>query len=153
MNRHQLEQLEQLEQLKNKFPNAVESIETRLGETTVELKKEFLQPVCEYLKKEAGLDYLADLTGLDLGVEAGPRYAVVYHLYSMQGRQRLRLKVKTSDAVDTVTSVWKGADWFEREVYDLLGIVFNHHPNLTRIYMPDDFVGHPLRKDFPLMEE
>ena len=145
--------MDRLEQLKNKFPNAVESIETRAGETTVVLKKEFLQPVCEYLKKEEGYDYLSDLTGLDLGEEANPRYAVAYHLFSMQGHQRLRLKVKTPDAVESVTSVWKGADWFEREVYDLLGIVFNRHPKLTRIFMPDDFVGHPLRKDYPLMGE
>ncbi len=142
-----------MDQLKNKFPDAVESVETRLGETTVALKKEFLLPVCEFLKKEAGFDYLSDLTGLDLGIEAEPRFAVVYHLYSMKGRQRLRLKVKTAGEVDSVTPVWKGADWFEREVYDLLGIVFNQHPHLTRIYMPDDFVGHPLRKDFPLKGE
>lgn len=142
-----------MEQLENKFPGAVESIETRLGETTVTLKKEFLQPVCEYLKKEEGFDYLSDLTGLDLGEGAEPRYAVAYHLFSMKDHQRLRLKVKTNDAVESVTPVWKGADWYEREVYDLLGIVFNHHPNLTRIFMPDDFEGHPLRKDFPLMGE
>jgi NADH-quinone oxidoreductase subunit C len=142
-----------MERLEYKFPKAVESMETRLGETTVVLKKEFLRPVCRYLKKEEGFDYLSDLTGLDLGILAEPRYAVVYHLYSLEDHRWLRLKVKTSDAVDSVTSVWKGADWFEREVYDLLGIVFNRHPGLTRIYMPDDFVGHPLRKDFPLTGE
>ena len=142
-----------MEPLENKFPKAVQFTETRLEETTVVLKKEFLLQVCRYLQKEEGFDYLSDLTGLDLGIGAEPRYAVVYHLYSLEEHRWLRLKVKTPDAVDSVTSVWKGADWFEREVYDLLGIVFSRHPNLTRIYMPDDFVGHPLRKDFPLMEE
>lgn len=142
-----------MEELKNKFPAAVEAIETRLGETTVTLKKEALSQVCEFLKQEKGFDYLSDLTGLDLGKEANPRFAVVYHLYNMKSQQWLRLKVRTADQVDSVTPAWKAADWFEREVYDLLGIVFNNHPNLTRIYMPDDFTGYPLRKDYPLRGE
>jgi NADH-quinone oxidoreductase subunit C len=142
-----------MEELRNKFPGAVEAIDTQFGETTVTLKKESLSQVCEFLKQEKGYDYLSDLTGLDLGKEAKPRFAVVYHLYSMKSHQRLRLKVKTDDAVDTVSSIWKAADWFEREVFDLLGVRFNHHPNLTRIYMPDDFNGYPLRKDYPLAGE
>lgn len=142
-----------MEELRNKFPGAVEAIKTQFGETTVTLKKESLSQVCEFLKQEKGFDYLSDLTGLDLGKEAKPRFAVVYHLYSIKGHERLRLKVLTDDDVDTVTSTWKAADWFEREVFDLLGVRFNHHPNLTRIYMPDDFNGHPLRKDYPLRGE
>jgi len=142
-----------MEELKNKFPEGIESIETRLNETTVTVKKEAILPVCEFLKKEKGFDYLNDLTGLDLGKEANPRFAVVYQIFSMKTRQRLRLKVKTADAVDSVTPVWQGANWFEREVFDLLGVGFNHHPYLKRIYMADDFVGHPLRKDYPLKGE
>lgn len=142
-----------MEELRNKFPAAVEAIETRLGETTVTLKKEILSQACEFLKQEKGFDYLSDLTGLDLGKEANPRFAVVYHLYNMATHQRLRLKVLTSDAVDSVTPVWKAANWFEREAFDLLGIVFTNHPNLTRIYMPDTFTGYPLRKDYPLRGE
>ena len=142
-----------MEELRNKFPGAVEAIGTQFGETTVTLKKESLSRVCEYLKQEKGFDYLSDLTGLDLGLEAKPRFAVVYHLYSIKSCQRLRLKVRTDDAVDTVTPAWKAANWFEREIYDLLGVSFNNHPNMTRIYMPDDFNGHPLRKDYPLRGE
>lgn len=142
-----------MSELRNKFPDAVEASETRLGERTVTLKKETLLQVCEFLKQEKGFDYLADLTGLDLGKEADPRFAVMYHIFSIKSGERLRLKVKTADAVDSVTSVWRGADWFEREVFDLLGVVFNHHPYMKRIYMPDDFVGHPLRKDYPLRGE
>jgi NADH-quinone oxidoreductase subunit C len=140
-------------ELKDKFPDSIESSETALGETTVTLKKEALLDVCRFLKQEKGFDYLADLTGLDLGKDARPRFAVLYHIYSMKSGQRLRLKVKTADAVDSVTSVWRGADWFEREVFDLIGVVFNNHPYMKRIYMPDDFVGHPLRKDYPLRGE
>lgn len=142
-----------MEELKNKFPAAVEAIETQLGETTVTLKKEGLSQACEFLKQEKGFDYLSDLTGLDLGKEANPRFAVVYHLINIKTHQRLRLKVRTADAVDSVTPVWKAANWFEREVFDLLGIVFNNHPDLTRIYMPETFTGYPLRKDYPLRGE
>ncbi len=140
-------------ELKDKFPDSIENSETALGETTVTLKKEALLQVCEFLKQEQDFDYLADLTGLDLGKETEPRFAVVYHILSLKSGQRLRLKVKTAEAVDSVTSVWRGADWFEREVFDLIGVVFNNHPYMKRIYMPDDFVGHPLRKDYPLRGE
>jgi NADH-quinone oxidoreductase subunit C len=140
-------------EIKEKFPTAKAEIITRLGEVTVVIRPESLLSVCQFLQREKGFDYLADLTGVDLGPGQAPRFEVLYHLYSLKTHQRLRLKVRTSSAVDSVTSLWPGADWFEREVYDLLGVEFRQHPNLTRIYMPETFSGHPLRKDYPLRGE
>jgi NADH-quinone oxidoreductase subunit C len=142
-----------MHELKEKFPAAVEEIASRLGEVTVVIRPESLLPVCQFLQREKGFDYLADLTGIDLGPMQAPRFEVLYHLYSLKTYQRLRLKVRTAAAVDSVTSLWQGADWFEREVYDLIGVGFAGHPNLTRIYMPETFAGHPLRKDYPLRGE
>lgn len=99
-------------------------------------------------------DFLHDLAGMD----KGDHFEVVYQLFSLHGRQRLRLKAKLdkeNPVVDSVVSLWPGADWLEREAYDMFGIVFRGHPNLTRIYMWGDFEGFPLRKDYimPTNEE
>jgi NADH-quinone oxidoreductase subunit C len=96
---------------------------------------------------------LADLCGCDRGPEEDPRFEVNYHLFSTTHYHRLRLKVLLSEDdpnVETVTDLWKTADWHERETYDLLGIVFKGHPDLRRILLPSDFDGHALRKDYPL---
>ena len=88
-----------------------------------------------------------------MGVDAAPRFEVVYHLYSISKNHRLRIKVSVEErdcVVDSVVSVWKAANWQEREIYDLLGIEFRGHPDLRRILMSDDWEGHPLRKDYPL---
>ena len=141
-----------MEGIAEKFPGALEEIKSALGEDTITLKKETILPICRYLK-EKGYNFLSDLTGLDLGIEKEPRYQVVYHLYSIETAKRLRLKVNLSSqdpAVETVTVVWKTANWFEREAYDLLGITFTNHPDLTRILLPDGFDGHQLRKDYPV---
>src|SRR5262249_767656 len=100
-------------------------------------------------------NYLADITAVDW-LEREPRYDVVYHLLSLATNAVMRLKVRVGDettrhpTVPSVTAVWPAANWFEREVFDLFGIVFEGHPQLERILMPDDWVGHPLRKDYPL---
>jgi NADH-quinone oxidoreductase subunit C len=121
------------------------------GELTVTVKGEDLLSLAAYLKDEPALafDFLSDLTG----VEYEDRFEVVYHLYSIPHSHRLRVKVplkRDNPTVPSVISVWPTADWHEREAYDLLGITFSGHPNLVRILMPDDFEGHPLRKDYPL---
>jgi len=142
--------------LRERFPEAILQAGTARNEVTVVVDRAAIEPVCRFLRDDLDLsfDYLSDLTAVDrLGLgESGPRFEVVYHLYSMSRRTRLRLKVRAADGepVPTVTPVWQGADWFEREVFDLFGIRFAGHPDLRRILMPEDWVGHPLRKDYPV---
>lgn len=144
----------QLERLRDRFGAEIVEWKEQWGELTVVVQRQAIERVCQFLRREPGLDYafLASVTGVDLGPEADPRYEVVYHLYSLLHHHRLRLKVRLNDdeAVPTVTGVWKAANWYEREVYDLFGLKFEGHPDLRRILMPDDYEGHPLRKDFPL---
>jgi NADH-quinone oxidoreductase subunit C len=105
------------------------------------------------LKTKYDFDMLADLCGADRGVEEDPRFEVNYHLLSTKHFNRLRLKVLLTENepnVHTVTTVWKTANWHERETYDLVGIKFDNHPDLRRILLPSDFDGHALRKDYPL---
>lgn len=109
---------------------------------------------CEFLKTdpELNFNYLSDVTAVDR-YPAEPRFEVVYHFYSVPNRTRLRLKVLVGGAepgVDSLSSLWPVANWFEREVYDLFGIRFRAHPDLRRILLPEDWVGHPLRKDYPV---
>jgi NADH-quinone oxidoreductase subunit C len=123
------------------------------GEVTVTVPRESIVDACAFLKGEHDFDMLADLCGVDRGPEEDPRFEVNYHLFSTQHYSRLRLKVLLSEddaKVTTVTSVWKTADWHERETYDLVGVVFEGHPDLRRILLPSDFDGHALRKDYPL---
>ena len=124
-----------------------------LGEVTVTVPAATISQVCVYLKESHGFDMLADLCGADRGPEEDPRFEVNYHLLSTTKHIRLRLKVLLSEesaSVASVTSVWKTANWHERETYDLVGIKFEGHPDLRRILLPSDFDGHALRKDYPL---
>ena len=132
-----------------------------LGELTIVVDAGSLLAVAESLRDAPGLrfDTLIDLCGLDYsrygdGAREGARFAVVYHLLSVELNQRLRLRVFAPDddlpVLHSVTGVWPGANWFEREAFDLLGIVFTGHPDLRRILTDYGFVGHPFRKDFPL---
>jgi NADH-quinone oxidoreductase subunit C len=124
-----------------------------LGEISVTIPREYVVSICWFLKSEQGFDLLADLCGCDRGVEEDPRFEVNYHLFSTKHFNRLRLKVLLSEDepnVNTVTDVWRTANWHERETYDLLGIKFDNHPDLRRILLPSDFDGHALRKDYPL---
>ena len=133
----------------------LESAEFR-GELTLVVKRENIEPACRFLRDdpELSFNFLSDLTAVDrLGRDL--RFDLIYHLYSLDKNHRLRLKVRAgeSETIPSVTSVWSNANWFEREVFDLFGIEFRDHPDLRRILMPDDWVGHPLRKDFPLTKE
>jgi NADH-quinone oxidoreductase subunit C len=127
------------------------------GETTITVRPEAIEPICRALRDapELRYNYLADITAVDW-LEREPRYDVVYHLLSLETRAVVRLLVQVGDEdtpepeVPTVTTVWPAANWFEREVYDLFGIGFSGHPQMERILMPPDWVGHPLRKDYPL---
>jgi NADH-quinone oxidoreductase subunit C len=132
-----------------------------LGELTAEIKPVDLLSGCTVLRDAPGLrfDTLVDLCGVDYsahgdGTWNGARFAAVYHLLSTELNQRLRLRVFAADddlpVLDSVTGVWPSANWYEREAFDLFGIVFSGHPDLRRILTDYGFVGHPFRKDFPL---
>jgi NADH-quinone oxidoreductase subunit C len=123
------------------------------GEVTVVVPREAIADACAFLRDEQGFDMLADLCGADRGPEEDPRFEVNYHLFSTTHHNRLRLKVLLSEDdphVETVTVLWKTADWHERETFDLFGVIFDGHPDLRRILLPSDFDGHALRKDYPL---
>ncbi|HKW88635.1 MAG TPA: NADH-quinone oxidoreductase subunit C [Candidatus Acidoferrales bacterium] len=140
--------------LKERDPQAAAEVTSFRGETTIVVPRERLVRVAEFLKTDADLAYefLSDITAVDrFPVE--PRFEVNYHLTSLKHRARLRLQVKvtTKDAnIATVTTVWPTANWLEREIFDLMGVRFGGHPDLKRILMPDDWEGHPHRKDYPV---
>jgi len=120
------------------------------GETTFTISGSDLREVAKFCRHELSFDYLLDATSIDnFGEE--PRFEIVYHLYSMPHAVHLRLKLKVSEnvgAVDTVSDIWPTANWHEREIYDMMGIKFNGHPDLRRILMWDGFRDHPMRKDY-----
>lgn len=122
------------------------------GELTLEIETARIVEVCSRLKSEQQFMRMADLTAVDRYPEE-PRFEVVYHLHSLARNARLRLKCRVSGIepeIDSITGIWRGANWFEREIFDLFGIRFRNHPDLRRIMLPDDYEGHPLRKDFPV---
>lgn len=143
--------------LRDRFPDGVVEATEHRGEMTIVVRPDVIVEVCRALRDEKQLayNYLADITAVDW-LEREPRYDIVYHLLSLATYAVVRLKVRiggeeTPDPeIPSVTPVWPGADWFEREIYDLFGIRFSGHPNQTRILMPQDWVGYPLRKDYPL---
>ena len=146
-----------LDAIRARFGGVLGDPVTFRGETTFAVNREAIVPLCEFLRDEETLafDFLADLCGVDRH-PAAPRFEVVYHLYSVRHGHRLRVKVPLGEenpVIDSVTAVWETADWHERECFDLFGIRFRNHPDLRRILLPDDFKGHPLRKDFPLEGE
>lgn len=141
--------------VKEKFPQAVlETVEFR-DEQTLVLQPASLLTVCTYLQKNLRYNFLSTITAVDWP-ERVPRFDVVYHLLSLTDQCVLRLKVRVGErgeehpSVPSVVSLWPGANWYEREVYDLFGIKFAGHPDLRRIMMPPDWTTHPLRKDYPL---
>jgi NADH-quinone oxidoreductase subunit C len=137
------------------FPGAfIKATEWR-GDLAVSLEREGLHDVARFLHDDPSLrfDYIVHVSSVDWPDDE-ERFEVVYEVYSIQTRQRIRLKTRVpeSDAVvDSLTDIWRGADFMEREVYDMMGIRFRNHPDLRRILMPDEYEeGYPLRKDFPL---
>ncbi len=141
-----------LDKIKNKFGAAVVETHSFRGDDTVVVKKEKLKELCAFLKEDSAcdFDYLLDVCGADY-LPRVPRFEVVYHIHSIDKKHRIRVKTRVAEGekVDSVTSLWPTADWTERETYDMYGIEFEGHPDLKRIYMADDWKGHPLRKDYP----
>src|SRR4030042_3900119 len=140
--------------VKNNFPESVLEASTFRGENTLVLRAEDILPICRFLHDDPDLffDYLTDLCGVD-DYPHEPRFQVVYYLCAMKTRRRLRLTASLPGMVPriaSVVSVWKAANWLEREAFDMFGIIFLEHPDLRRILLTPDWDGHPLRKDYPL---
>src|SRR5690349_7506506 len=141
--------------LQREHPEWIADVISALGETTVIVPREHIVAACQFLKTspETQFNFLADICGADRGVEEEPRFEVNYHLFTTTKHHRVRLKVVLNEDdihVDTVTGVWKTANWHERETFDLFGVIFDGHPDLRSILLPDDCQGRALRNDFPL---
>lgn len=143
------------QKLKEKFPSIEFDVSDYGDELTIKFDKKNIVEVCAYLKSDPELEFklCSDITAVDWASRKN-RFTVVYNIFSFNHNFRLRLKsdVDESDCkIDSVSSVWHAANWQERETYDMYGIKFNNHPDLRRMYMPEEFEYHPLRKEFPLM--
>ncbi len=133
---------------------AVQSAKFDRNELTIYVQRGTIREACAVLKNsaEAQINFLSDLTCVDL-YPSEPRFEVVYHLLSMKRKERVRLKAQlpgSDPSLESITSLWPAANFFEREVFDLFGVRFQGHPYLRRILMPEDWEGHPLRKDYPV---
>ena len=139
--------------VQNAWPGAISHVSLWVGDWSIVIATSRLVDVARHLRDTPGAEFdcCSDLTATDWPPRA-ERFDVVYHLYSTSLRHRVRVKVRAADQqpVPSVTAVWPAANWLEREVYDLFGIRFDGHPDLRRILMPDDWQGHPQRKDYPL---
>ena len=142
-----------IDKVRGQFPTSILKVETFRDETTLVVKKDQIVEVFKFLFQDPNLsyDYLTDLCGVDYEPRK-PRFEVVYHLCSTRYDRRLRVKVplEEGNSLASVESVWKAANWYERETYDMLGIRFENHPDLRRILTWEGFEGYPLRKDFPV---
>ena len=139
--------------LKEKFAASIIDVVEFRGEVTVTVAKDAIIEILSFLKQSLQYNQLTDLTAVDYLGKKEDRFMMVYQLLSIPNKDRLRIKTAVSEAVCTIptaTQVWSTANWLEREVFDLFGINFENHPDLRRILMADDWVGHPLRKDYPL---
>jgi NADH-quinone oxidoreductase subunit C len=142
--------------LREKFGSAVVETHSQCGDDTAVVAPQRWKEICQFLRTDPACDMnmIVDLAGVDYP-DREPRFEVVLHLYSIAKRHRLRLKARVGDSegdnaeIESITDVWPGANWFERETYDLVGITFKNHPDLRRILMYPEFEGHPLRKDYP----
>jgi len=136
--------------LRERFGEEVGELVEYANEQTVYVSSESIVEVCRFLKDELGFTYLADMGAIDRFTET-ERFELFYNLVNMQERQRVRVKIRVEDgaSVETLTGVYRAANWHEREAWDMMGIIFANHPDLRRMFMPDDFEYHPQRKEFP----
>jgi NADH-quinone oxidoreductase subunit C len=143
-----------IEQIKQRFGDAIIEAVATLGQQIIRVKKESLIELCRFLHdhEEWPFDMCTDLTAVHWPERKGEEFDVVINLYSVQKNRRLRIKTAVADgeACPSVTSIWAGANWLEREAYDMFGIRFEGHPDLRRILLPPDWPGHPLRKEYPI---
>ena len=134
--------------------SAVKEVKFDREEMTIYVNRDHIREACAILKENSvcPFNFLSDVTCVDW-YPSEPRFEVIYHLLSIPNKERVRLKVRLNSAsptVESITSIWPGANYFEREVFDLFGVRFTGHPYLRRILMPEDWEGHPLRKDYPV---
>ena len=143
----------EVEKIRERFADALREVVYFRGEDTLVVAPERILEICRFLKEDPEMDFgmLIDLTGIHY-LERDYSYEVVYHLLSLKRRRRLRVRTRLGEEgeIDSVVPVWRTANWHEREAFDLVGVRFRGHPDLRRILMPEDYVGHPLRRDFPL---
>lgn len=141
-------------ELKEQFGERIRETSSYLGQNFIVCQSEAAVPIVQYLKVEAGFDYLVDLTAVDWPKRA-ERFDLVYILYSFSRNERIRVKTFIAEGYRpaTVTGVHRTANWLEREVFDMFGIEFAGHPDLRRILLPEDWKGHPLRKDYPIRQQ
>ena len=142
------------QRLKARFGDAFREASLDRKQAIVTIALELLREISRYCRDEEKFDMLVDLTAVDWP-KREKRFDVVLNLYSFAKNERLRLKahVAVGESVPSVTSVWAGADWLERECFDLFGIVFEGHPDLRRILLPEEWQGHPLRKDYDILKQ
>lgn len=141
------------QKIQSRCPDHLIEAGESFGELSVQIRREGVLEVCRLLRQDPDLefDHLTDICSIDYP-EDEERFEVIYHLFSVRNRRRIRIKARVPEedcSIDSVTGIWQGANFLEREVYDMMGIRFNNHPDLRRILLTDDFDGFPLRKDFP----
>ncbi len=147
-----------VEKLQESFPNDIIEVSEYAGQAAVIVRKDRIVEILQFLHDDGELlfDHLADLTAIDWLGKKQPRFEVVYNLFSIRNKQYIRIKAQVSEEdphIDSVCSIWKTANWLERECHDMFGIIFDGHPDLRRLLMPEDWQGYPLRKDYPLFLE
>jgi len=144
-----------IDRVKSKFTSIVIDSHNFRGDQTLTVKKGSELKLFTFLRDDPELDFnfLMDLTAVDYMDRKDERFEMVYHLFSLKHNGRLRIKIPVSEdncTIDSICSIWKTANWYEREVWDLYGIKFNNHPDMRRILLYKEFKGHPLRKDYPI---
>lgn len=144
-----------VEEILKQFPGALIEAHTMVGQNVLILETQALVEICRFMRENSIMpcEYLVDVTAVDYPARE-KRFDVVYVLHSFQFNDRVRLKfyVAENETIPSVTGIWSTANWLEREVYDMFGIPFSGHPNLTRILLPDGWKGHPLRKDYHIQQ-
>jgi NADH-quinone oxidoreductase subunit C len=144
---------EVVEALREEFGDAIHRVETYANEDTVFVEKEQIREICRFLREEQNFIYFSDAGGIDRFTDE-ERFEMFYNLINFEDAKRIRLKIRIDEEdlhVPSVTPVYRAAGWNEREAYDMFGFIFDGHPDLRRMYMPEDFEYHPLRKEFPLL--
>jgi NADH-quinone oxidoreductase subunit C len=143
-----------LNKVNEKFGSEVEEVVEFAGDLSITIKKDSIVNLANFLKNDSELEFVMckDVTAIDWATRKN-RFTTVYNIYSFKLNFNLRIKANLdeSESIESVTSVWRSANWYERETFDMYGIKFINHPDLRRMYMPEGFEYHPLRKDFPLL--